>query len=122
MKNIPGAAACAVCGSANVLVLASTSAGVGLNRVWTKPQFSLFRRNCQVQLSIMDCLIKLDCSGWLWSCLWVHVPQIKVRSWTPLFHIRGRLLIWWRWAVVPPIEGEVELQPGDNVLDEEGEF
>ena len=90
---------------------ASTSAGVGSNRVRTKPRFSLFRRNCQVRLSIMDCLIKLDCSGWLWSCLWAHVPQVKVRGWTPLFHIRGRLLIWWRWAVVPPIEGEVALQP-----------
>ena len=43
-------------------------------------------------------------------------PQFKVR--TPLFHVRWRLLIWRRLAVVPPIEGEVDLQPMNNVLNE----
>ena len=30
------------------------------------------------------------------------------------------LLIWRQLAVVPPIEGKVDLQPVNNVLDEEG--
>lgn len=30
-----------------------------------------------------------------------------------------RLLIRWRWAVVPPIEGEVDVQPANDVIDEE---
>ena len=33
-----------------------------------------------------------------------------------------RLLIWWRWAAVSPIEGEVDLQPVNNVIDGEGEL
>ena len=36
----------------------------------------------------MDCLIKMDCTGWLWSYPWLHVPQVKVRGWTPLPNVR----------------------------------
>ena len=64
----------------------SASAGVGVRQALMDRGF--FLRNCRARLSIMDRLIKMDCTGWLWSYPWLHVPQVKVRGWTPLFHIR----------------------------------
>ena len=77
--------------------------------------------NCRARLSNMDRLIKMDCTGWLWSCPWLHVPQIKVRSRTSLVRCSRKLLIRW-WAVVPYVEDEVDVRPANNVVHEEGEF
>jgi len=42
---------------------------------------------------------------------WLHPPVRRLRQ----------LLIRWRWTVVPPMEGEVDAQPANDVI-EEGEF
>ena len=42
----------------------SASAGVG---VTDGLGFNCNFRNCRARLSIMDRLIKMDCTGWLWS-------------------------------------------------------
>lgn len=64
----------------------SASVGVGVRLALMVREF--FLRNCRARHSTMDRLIKMDCTGWLWSYPWLHVPQVKVRGWTPLFHVR----------------------------------